>query len=560
MDAKPLANSTGRRAELARWLTQPENPLTARVIVNRIWQWHFGRGLAANTSDFGKLGEQPSHPELLDWLAARFQADGWSFKKMHKLILMSATWRQAAVTSNQYSVISRQATASGKQLNIDSVITDYSAAQRVDPENKLYWRGTVRRLEAEQIRDAILSVTGELKLNGGGPSTDFLTPRRTIFSKAMRNARDPLLDVFDLAEAFQSVSQRNATTTPTQALLLFNSQTMLRHARALAKRLEDQSPSADEEIVNDAFQLAFGRSPQPTEVAAAVKFIADQARRAGATSAKVSGLPITTEKMPYRDGVAAVISPEMASEQLLVPDSDSLPKGDFTIEAAILVRSVDSGGIVRTIASKWDGSTKKPGWGFAVTGAGSRRKPQTLVMQMIGTKQDGSFGEEAVFSDQSLTLGRPYFVAACVKLATATAPGEVTFYVKDLGNDDEPMQIAHVPHKLTGGLKNELPLQIGGRAAKSGGFDGMIDDVRLSSGALKETELLPSHDAATAATAGFWQFEAKPSAYTDASAQHNHIQPRKGTGAGKSTAQLRSAALADFCHALLNSNEFLYVD
>ncbi|MBI3881939.1 MAG: DUF1553 domain-containing protein, partial [Verrucomicrobia bacterium] len=557
LDVKPLANSTGRRAELARWLTRPENPLTSRVIVNRIWQWHFGRGLAANTSDFGKLGEQPSHPELLDWLAARFQADGWSFKKMHKLILMSGTWRQSAVAADVRRLTSNSGAETRNAEDSQSLLT--SAATK-DPENKLYWRGSVRRLEAEQIRDAILSVTGELKLNGGGPSSDFLTPRRTIFSKAMRNARDPLLDVFDLAESFSSVSQRNSTTTPTQALLLFNSQMMLRHARAFASRLEKDASMDDGQTVAQAYQLAFGREPRPAEVNAAVKFLADQAKRASGKAAAISSAPIATEKMPYRDGVAAVISPEMGSDALAVPDSETLPKGDFTIEAAILVRSVEKSGAVRTIAAKWDGSTKKPGWGFAVTGAGSRRKPQTLVMQMIGTRQDGSFGEEAIFSDQSLTLGRPYFVAACVKLATATAPGEVTFYVKDLGNDDEPMQIAHVPHKLTSGLQNTLPLHLGGRAAKSGGFDGMIDDVRLSAGALKETELLPSHDAATEATAGFWQFEAKPSASADASARHNDIHPHAGATGAKSATQLRSAALADFCHALLNSNEFLYVD
>ncbi|MBI5772810.1 MAG: DUF1549 domain-containing protein [Verrucomicrobia bacterium] len=548
VDVKPLANSTGRRAELARWLTQPENPLTARVIVNRLWQWHFGRGLAANTSDFGKLGEQPSHPELLDWLTAHFVADGWSLKKMHKLLLMSATWRQSSVESRATRV-EGQTLATRPSLD--------PRPSTLDPENKLYWRGSVRRLEAEQIRDAILSVTGELKLNGGGPSTDFLTPRRTIYSKMMRNARDPLLDVFDLAEAFQSVSQRNATTTPTQALLLFNSQTMLRHARAFAKRVEEEYPSSEEEMAKAAFQLAFGRTPRPAELAAAVKFISDQTTRTKAKSA-IKTTTIPTEKMPYRDGVAAVISPEMGSEELVVPDSETMPKGDFTIEAAILVRSVDTGGTVRTIAAKWDGSTKKPGWGFAVTGAGSRRKPQTLVMQIIGTKQDGSFGEEAIFSDQSLTLGKPYFVAAAVKLATATQPGEVMFYVKDLGNDDEPVQIARVSHKITGGFQNQLPLNLGGRAAKSGGFDGMIDDVRLTTGALAETELLPSHDAATDATAGFWQFEAKPSAYRDASAKNNDI--RAPQNPYKAAAQARSAALADFCHALLNSNEFLYVD
>ncbi len=533
---KPLPNSTGRRSELARWMTSPENPLTARVMVNRLWQWHFGRGLAANTSDFGKLGEKPSHPELLDWLAATFVENGWSVKKIHRLIVTSAAYRQSSHVAPQ------------------------NIAQSKDPENRLLWRGNVRRLEAEQIRDTILSVTGELKLEqAGGPSTDFLTPRRTIYSKVLRNSRDPLLDVFDLAESFGSVAQRNTTTTPTQALLLFNSQMMLRHAKAFAKRLEEMYPSSDDEMVGGAYRLAFGREPGPAEKSAALKFIRDQMPRLGA-GAVASAAPIATEKMPYRDGVAAVISPEMGGESLSVPDSPTLPNGDFTIESCVLVRSVDTGGVVRTIAAKWNADIKKPGWGFAITGKGSRRKPQTLVLQIIGTKQDGSFGEEAIFSDQVLTLGKPYFVAASVKLATSAEFGEVTFYVKDLGNDDEPLSVVKVPHQITGGFANHLALNIGGRSAKSGGFDGMIDDVRLSNGALTTDELLINHDAATEKTAGYWQFEARPSAFKDASKNGNDIVPNAKAAAAKSAAQARAAALADFCHVMLNANEFVYVD
>ncbi|MFA6545640.1 MAG: PSD1 and planctomycete cytochrome C domain-containing protein, partial [Limisphaerales bacterium] len=224
---KPMENSTGRRSELARWLTAPENPLTARVMMNRLWQWHFGRGLAANASDLGKLGEKPSHPELLDWLAATFVENGWSLKTMHRLMVTSATYRQSSLGIPP----------SGGSKPADSL----KAGQLNDPENRLLWRFPIRRLEAEQIRDAILAVTGQLKTEpNGGPSTDQLTPRRSIYIKWLRNAPDPLLNVFDLAEPFQSVAQRNVTTTPPQALLLLNSQMMLRHARAFAKRLEEE--------------------------------------------------------------------------------------------------------------------------------------------------------------------------------------------------------------------------------------------------------------------------------------------------------------------------------
>jgi hypothetical protein len=547
-----MPNSTGRRSELARWLTSPENPLAARVMVNRLWQGHFGRGLAANASDFGKLGEQPSHPELLDWLAATFVEQGWSLKAMHRLMVTSATYRQGSVQSVPVTKVA--------SLNAELPKAAISRARQLDPENKLLWAFPIRRMEAEQIRDAILAVTGELKLEpAGGPSTDQLTPRRSIYSKWLRNAPDPLLNVFDLAEPFQSVAQRNVTTTPPQALLLLNSQMMLRHARAFAKRLEEEHPSSDEDMVNAAYRLAFSREPKTAERAAALQFLNTQKERLGGKQVVASTKGFAAEKMPYRDGVAAVIAPDMGGEALSVPDSPSFPGGDFTIEANILARTVDATAAVRTIAAKWSGDSKKPGWGFALTGDGSRRKPRTLVLQIIGVKQDGSFGEEAIFSDQVLALAKPYSVAASVKLATASTPGEVTFYVKDLSNDDEPLSIAKVPHKVTGGFTNPLALNIGGRAGKGGGFDGMIDDVRFSKGALKQDELLLGTEAHPAeATVGLWQFESKPSSYKDASKNANDIQP-KPTGA-KATATTRANAMADFCHVLLNANEFVYID
>ncbi len=549
-----LPNSTGRRSELARWLTSPENPLTARVMVNRLWQGHFGRGLAANASDFGKLGEKPSHPELLDWLAATFVEQGWSLKAMHRLMVTSATYRQA---SNQYLAISDKSASGTKDA---SLVTNHSLASRVDPENRLLSSFPIRRLEAEQIRDAVLAATGELKLEpAGGPSTDQLTPRRSIYSKWLRNAPNPLLNVFDLAEPFQSVAQRNVTTTPPQALLLLNSQMMLRHAREFAKRLEQEHPSSDEDMVNAAYRLAFTREPKPAERTAALQFLTEQKQRLGAKGAPDKARGFTAEKMPYRDGVAAVVAPDMGGDALAVPDSPSFPTGDFTLEANILARTVDTGGTVRTIAAKWSGDSKKPGWGIAITGAASRRKPQTLVLQIIGVKQDGSFGEEAIFSDQVLALAKPYSVAVSVKLATATAPGEVTFYVKDLSNDDEPLSVAKVPHKVTGGFTNPLALNLGGRAGKGGGFDGMLDDVRFSTGALKQEQLLLGAEAsATEATVGLWPFESKPSAFKDASKHANDIQP-KPTGA-KATASTRAAVMADLCHVLLNANEFVYID
>ncbi len=251
-------HSTGRRTALARWITRPDNPLTARVIVNRLWQYHFGRGLVATASDFGRLGEKPTHPELLDWLAARFVKDGGSFKKMHRLILTSAAYRQSATAPPP------------------------AEALRKDPDNRLLWRGQTRRLDAEQIRDAVLAATGELDLTQGGPGVTIDRPRRTIYVKVLRNRREPLLDVFDSPEGFTSTARRNTTTTTTQALLLFNGKAFLDRARALARRLHREAPAGDEERVVLAYRLVYGRAPTADERAAARDFLREQARRVDA--------------------------------------------------------------------------------------------------------------------------------------------------------------------------------------------------------------------------------------------------------------------------------------
>ena len=189
---------TGRRLALAHWITDPGNPLTSRVMVNRLWQHHFGRGLVGTPNDFGNLGERPSHPDLLDWLATRFREGGWRMKPVHRLIMTSAAYRQTA-----------------------RVEPGERAAGR-DPGNRLLWRHSPRRLDAEQIRDAMLAVSGELDLTAGGKSVDGETPRRSIYVKKIRNTPDELLKGFDAPLGFESTARRAATTTATQSLPLVN--------------------------------------------------------------------------------------------------------------------------------------------------------------------------------------------------------------------------------------------------------------------------------------------------------------------------------------------------
>ncbi len=532
----PLPDSTGRRSALAGWLTAPENPLTARVIVNRAWQQHFGRGLAANASDFGMLGEPPSHPELLDWLACWFVEEGWSLKKLHRLLVTSAAYRRS------------------------SEHPDPEAGKLSDPQNRLLWRWQPRRLEAEQLRDAMLAVSGELEIVTGGPGVPPDQPRRTIFTRFMRNTRDPLADVFDAPLWFTSAASRDTTTTPVQSLLLANSAALRAHGRAFAERLEKAQPGEAVAQIQLAYKLAFGRKASPEELLTATEFLAEQAALSDAvrlTSGQASFVP---GNVPYRDGQAALLEPDSEQTMFRVEDTAALPlEGPFTIEAFIVPRSVAKSGSLRTIIAKWDGDNKGAGWTLGITGQGSRRKPLILALQLIGRHRDGHRGEHPVFSDLSVQMNKPYFVAAAISPATGKSPGTVFFALKDLSNDDEPLLTATVEHELTGEWSNDLPLTIGARSGSNpNSFHGMIDDVRLSNAALPAAGMLYTMESVGNTTLGYWRFETKPDVFADASG-HGHSLARPSARPVEALSP-EQAALGDFCHALLNSSEFLYLE
>jgi hypothetical protein len=273
----PERGSTGRRAALAEWLASPENPLTARVLANRIWHYHFGRGIVATPSDFGSMGEAPTHPELLDWLAGELIDSGWSVKALHRLILGSATYRQ----SSRYR----------------------AEAAAVDPENRLLWRFPRRRLEAEVIRDAALEVSGLLNPKGGGPSVFPELPpgmppggwrvskdpaerqRRSIYIFVRRNQRYPLLDVLDLPDTHESCGRRHVTTTAPQALFLLNSELSLEWARSFAGRVQARAGACREARIREAYRLAYSRPPRPEEMRLAEEFFERQAEAVAETFA-----------------------------------------------------------------------------------------------------------------------------------------------------------------------------------------------------------------------------------------------------------------------------------
>ncbi|MFM1802723.1 MAG: hypothetical protein RJA81_2075, partial [Planctomycetota bacterium] len=248
---EPSATDSERRFALAQWLTQPENPMTARVAVNRLWQGHFGIGLVETANDFGHAGSEPTHPELLDWLASEFIQRGWSFKQMHRLIVLSATYRQSG------------------QIRSD--------AAAKDADVRLLWRYPTRRMEAEIIRDNMLMLSGELNLKMGGRGYDLFRSRgglngfppiekfetegkrRLIYAHKVRMERDIVFGAFDCPDAGQSMARRKQSTTPIQALNLFNSQFSVDCAEALARRIESESGQDLSRQLDRLWYLAFTR-------------------------------------------------------------------------------------------------------------------------------------------------------------------------------------------------------------------------------------------------------------------------------------------------------------
>jgi hypothetical protein len=244
---KPITAGSGR-LELARWIASPDNPLTARVMVNRIWQHHFGRGLVATPSNFGKLGRAPTHPDLLDWLAVRLVQSGWSVKHVHRLILLSATYRQSSQASPE-------------------TIT-------ADPDNLLWGRAPRQRLEAEAIRDSILAVCGRLDPRPGGPATrDFVSPRRTLYLMTVRSDRTGFAPLFDVADSTAPVEERTVSTVAPQALFVLNHPFILEQTRLLAARVL-AAGRTDAERIDRAYRLLYGRPPLPEELRLGLEYLA----------------------------------------------------------------------------------------------------------------------------------------------------------------------------------------------------------------------------------------------------------------------------------------------
>jgi hypothetical protein len=262
--------TSGRRRALAEWLGSRENPLTARVIVNRIWSHHFGRGIVTTLDNFGKMGEPPTHPELLDWLAVEFMDRGWSIKQMQRLIMTSEAYRMASKYED-------------------------AGSEAKDPENRGLWRFPIQRLDAEAVRDVIMAASGTLDLTMGGPPVFPHIPgeilasmtegiwkkqedgpqswRRSVYVYRKRGLPLPMFEVFDLPDQNTSCGRRNVSTVPTQALTLLNDEFVLRQAKLFADRVQEAAPGVPARQVDLAYRIALARPPREDEAGLAMEFL-----------------------------------------------------------------------------------------------------------------------------------------------------------------------------------------------------------------------------------------------------------------------------------------------
>jgi len=267
-DATATPASSGRRSALADWVADAKNPLTARALVNRVWQGHFGRGIVASSGDLGVTGDRPTHPELLDWLATEFTRGGWSVKKLHRLIVTSAAYRQSARGD--------------------------AAGAKADPDNALLWQFPRRRLDGEALRDAVLATAGVLNPKPGGPSVFPELPaeikaggwkvspdpaernRRSVYVFVKRNLRYPLFSLFDSPDRSETCSRRFVTTTAPQALTLLNDALVLGHAKSFADRVVADAGTDPDRVIDRAFAIALSRPPTAEERAAMGAFLEAQ--------------------------------------------------------------------------------------------------------------------------------------------------------------------------------------------------------------------------------------------------------------------------------------------
>ncbi|MCA9088946.1 MAG: PSD1 domain-containing protein [Planctomycetaceae bacterium] len=540
----PLENSTGRRTALANWIADESNPLSTRVIVNRVWQHHFGRGIVPTPNDFGTLGEAPSHPELLDWLTRRFLEGGWKLKSLHELVMNSAAYRQTA---------RREPTA---EIN------------KIDPTNRLLWRFLPQRLDAEEVRDSMLAISGELQPRNGGDSVAGTAPYRSIYVKKMRNRPDEMLCGFDAPLGFESAPERIATTTPVQSLLLVNGDWTLSRASAFAKRLLAGKQELDANDIQTAYQLTFNRAATAVEVEEALAFLRREMSKAAD--------PTPDDQYPNETGLRPVAQHFGAAEHLglgskalwIQPGSrferlelknDNGFDDQFTIEAIANLDRLYADASVNTLFSRWNGSSSTNGWNIGVTSEKSSYQPRNFIVQLVGRTFQDEPAYEVVASGLKFPLNKPVYLAAVISAKTSEdnpTSGSVTFYMKDLSDPNAKLESATVETSVVAGIQNPaMKIIAGGRASKGHLWDGQLARMTVSRGALTKEQLLIGDKADQASRILDWTFNGEDGEHP----APNTAWLRDNASSSSGVPAKTLAAVTDFCHALFNSNEFLYL-
>ena len=563
------------RLELARWIASPDHPLTARVAVNRIWQKHFGSGLVRSTDDFGRRGDRPSHPELLDWLARRFIESGWSVKSLHRRILLSSTYRQS------HSENPRSAS--------------------IDPENSLLWRMPRRRLSAEEIRDTLLAIGDELDLSPGGSSLTagyrplqpprkivvvkvndlynfgpYMQNRRSVYLPVIRNQLHPVLALFDSSNEHEPTGVRTTTTTAPQSLFFLNGEFVRRHARNLAVRLLDMEDVTDEDRVRIAYEIVFGRPASTEETLTAQKYLDNDLeildpgrrhRREGKSKEPVD-LP------PYADVVRA--TPGLIAYYDFEGDEEASRKESTGEGALVFTNRVTPGrGDARSIGDLGPSTS-------GVTGIVSASEEQGRSVRLDGKGQRLELSDTSRFDDDTGELSCEYWIyPESVRVATVIGrdgegrrlwksgltPRDVVgrrenvlfyeFFSPSLGGYRESFQAkapvgewTHVVFTcgqgtrrlfVNGALLDEMsvaeeaipsggvPVSIGSRSNVGEYFHGRIDEVSIYNRVLSVAEVTARYGAATGKTVD-------------------------------QSSVFENTAWTNFCHALLCTNGFIYVD
>ncbi|MFT5122047.1 MAG: hypothetical protein ACI9TH_002689 [Kiritimatiellia bacterium] len=533
-EIQPTATTTGQRTALADWITRPDNQLATRVAVNRIWQHHFHQGLVATPNDLGTLGEEPSHPELLDWLARHFVQSNWQMKPMHRLIMTSATYRQT----------------SRKEAS--------ELAGTIDEGNTLLWRYPPLRLSAEQIRDGMLAVSGELNTMSKGSSRSGHEPVRSVFVSKRRNSPDEVLAAFDAPTGFDSAPTRINTTTPTQALLLSNNEWPSKRAKAWASHLLKGKKEINVGAIEQAYLEAYGRPASEIELTSALRFILHQAEGIEQQPQPVNGDADGFE--PLAKHFKDLKKPTLGDPVLNLERSGPWQQVDtgntdwlddtFTIEVVARLESVYANANVNTLFSRWNGKQAGTGgWAMGITSAKSAYEPQNFIMQLVGEDTAGNISYAVVDSDLKAPLNTPLYLAVVVSKAGKEG-GRVTFYMKDLSDPKNPLQVNVVEHPIVRSLQQaDTKLLIGGRDENGAhNWDGQVARVEVSHGTLPVEALLMFGSASRPERA--YVFDgSQPVKWLETTAPVSGGIPRH-----------QVAAMVDFCHALLISNEFLYLN